>query len=78
MYEFMQTRKKLWEELFVLSSIEIKTEGQRDDECIKSRLFWELEPVERSLKNPILPWLADGLTPIQRRIMESVCKNSSI
>lgn len=76
--EFIPSRQKLWDELSVLANIAVKTEGQRADECIKSREFWQWGPVEHKLKYPAHPWLAEGLTDIQRRIIYTVRTGVSV
>lgn len=75
---FIPVRRKLWDELAELSKVEVKTDGQKADECIKSRLFLDWERAEYRIKTPCRPWLADGLTNIQRRIIYAARTQTAI
>lgn len=76
--KFITTRAKLWTRLEELAKKEVKTEGERAEECVKAREFFEWAPVENRLKNPILNFDPHVQTPLQNRIMSAVRSNSSV
>ena len=76
--KFITTRAKLWARLEELAKIEIKTENERAEECVKAREFWEWASVENRLKNPILGFNPHTQTPLQNRIMIAAKTNSCI
>ena len=75
---FITTRARLWTRLEELARIEVKTEGERAEECVKAREFGEWSSVENRLKNPILHFDPHIQTPLQNRIMMAARTNSSV
>ena len=67
---FITTRQAAWDRLAVLAEIEVKTEAERYEEEILSRLFWELGELDAHIRyGPLLGFDSTGYTPVQRRIV---------
>ncbi len=73
---FIATRSSLYARLGELARIEVKTEAERIEEHVKSREFWELGAVERSLQSLSYPHIeSETATPLQNRIYRMAREN---
>ena len=73
---FITTRSILYARLAELAKIEVKTEAERIEEQIKSREFWELGAVERSIQTLSYPHIESmEATPLQNRIYRMAREN---
>ena len=68
--QFITTRQAAWDRLAELAKIEVKTEAERYEEGLLSRLFWALGNLDARIRyGPVLGFDETGDTPVQRRIM---------